>query len=180
MLAYAAQLRERAEQARVRDPNADLYAPTKDAASRLCSEMTGRVGKEDGPAAAIVELARRARLRELKVEEEGAHASARRSAHRLHLLRSAGEREADVSRLSLGERLDMALMGLGLVSEASAARAFDEQDRVTGSKSAGSGLPRVDDRHGDLEVQVLRLVERAEREAQRARRQLVETEGSAA
>jgi hypothetical protein len=157
-----------ADAALVKDPHAQLYRISNDAARKVSQSL--------GPEAALVELARRARVAELRVEEADALAAAGHERHvRLQLIVS-GERAAEVARLSLGQRLDQALTGLGVLSEVSAARL--DADVVSGSRGGG-GVPfRVRREVESIERDVLALVERAERELARSRRRLVETEAA--
>lgn len=171
VLQYAEQLRDEASRARLRDPNVELYAPSKEAASRECSKQTGIHGKELGPQKALEVLARRAFEAERKMDDADALARIGRRGLVVAQSVAAGEREAVRASQSLGARLDAALLGLGLASEARTVHL--DADRVTGSK-AGSGIPRARDEHGDLQREASRMVLRVEREAERARRQLVE------
>jgi hypothetical protein len=166
---YARDLCHQAELARARDPFADPYAPSRDTAEKLSRQL--------GPAAALTELARRARSRELVAEEQGARASASRRAHQVHQLKAVGERVAESSRLSLGERLDRALAGLRMLSEAPTGRL--DAEPVKGGDGA-AGVPWLDSNvAAAVREDAKRVVERAERELEGSRRRLVETEVAA-
>lgn len=177
VLKYAAELRQTAEQARNGDPNADLYAPSEAAARKVCQEACNRYGKEEGPAEALRVLASRARLRELEVEEAGARASQARSVHLRHRVIAAGERDAELSRMSLGARLDQALLGLKVLSEVSAVRL--DGDRVKGGDK--SRMPRLNGRleRDTLLADATVVVCRVERALEQARRRMAEVERAA-
>lgn len=167
---YAALLRRQAVTARVRDPHIQLYAPSADTAKKLCSQL--------GPAAALVELARRARVRELRFEEEEASASAGRD--RLRTVQLVVLEEARVRRdeLSLGQRLDAALMGVAVAPGVGSSRL--DADRVSGG---GHGDGGVSGSRRDREVSIaredaVRAVERLEGLVERDRRRLVEREAA--
>lgn len=170
VLQYAAELRDRAERCRDLNVRQRMYAPSKEAASRECSKQTALHGKELGPQKALEVLARRAFEAERAIED--AEVAARESRRRLVIAQSVanGERDAVRSGLSLGQRLDAALLALGLASEARTVQL--DADRVRGDKEWSP--PRTSDAHGDLESEARALVERVEARAQRARRLLVE------
>jgi hypothetical protein len=133
--------------------------------------MIAQHGKETGPQMALAALAYRAHKRELEIEEAEVLARDGRKRH-LHVQTiAAGERAALVGNRSLGRRLDDVLWSLGALSEAKVSRL--DGDVVTGSKQH-SPLPFTSDRHARAERDALALVERLEREAQQARRRLVE------
>lgn len=169
VLMYARELRGKADHAKLKDPHVELYRPSNDAARK--------VSQQYGPARALQILAIRARQAEVRYLEENARADTARSKLINHQLIVAGEREADLVRLTLGQRLDTALLGLGVLSDVSAARL--DGDRVTGSKSE-SGLPsrRRDKQRDDLLFDARRAVERLERELEMSRRRLLETEAA--
>lgn len=166
---YAATLRERADAAKAGDPHIELYRPSNDTARKLCSQL--------GPDGALSKLAERARRSELRHEEEEDRAASGRERLRgLHLIAS-GEAAAERGRLTLGQRLDVALLGLGGLSEVPAVRL--DSDVITGS-GGGGGVPFRQRR----EVEILladaeHLVAKAERELQSSRRRLVEEERAA-
>lgn len=174
---YAAELRDAAEKARALDPNVELYAPSDAAARKVNQECCNRFGDEDGPAEALKVLATRARLRELEIEENGARASAARRSHLKHRLVAAGERDAELSRLSLGTRLDQALLGLRVVSEVSAVKL--DGDRVKGGEK--TRLPRLNGRleRDSLLAEATVIVCRIERALDVARRRMAEVDRAA-
>lgn len=168
VLAYAGQLRDRADAAQLLDPHVELYRPSNDAARKVSQQF--------GPAEALRVLARRAREAELRSEE--ANERAKQGHLRLvsHQLAAAGARDAELAQLSLGQRLDVALLGLSTTSEVSAVRLDSEP--VSGSRG-GSALPFRRRREVELlEGDAVHLVERCERELARSRRRLIETEAA--
>ena len=173
VLKYAATLRERAQRARIHDPFAEPYEIT-DAAAR-------KVSQQLGPAAALTELARRAKAHELREAEKGARAAYARSEHLAHQLVFKGEREASASVLSLEQRLAIVRREASLLSETSAARL--DADRVRGGERASVLMSRRRERFEDtvasLEDEVERLVGRWERLVESTRRRLVEEEVAA-
>jgi hypothetical protein len=177
VLKYAAELRHAAEQARAGDPNMDLYAPSEAAARKVCQEACNRYGKDDGPAEALRTLASRARLRELEVEESHLRASQARSVHLRHRLVASGERDAELSRMSLGARLDQALLGLRVLSEVSAVRL--DGDRVKGGER--NGLPRLIRKleRDTFVAEAEMLLRRVEQALDQAKRRMAEVERAA-
>lgn len=177
VLKYAAELRTAAEQARNGDPNADLYAPSDAAARKVCQQACNEHGEEFGPAEALRILASRAYLKELEAKEAGARASAARNTHLKHRLVAAGERDAELSRMSLGARLDQALLGLKVLSEVSAVRL--DGDRVKGGDK--SRMPRLNGRleRDTLLADATVVVCRVERALEQARRRMAEVERAA-
>jgi hypothetical protein len=169
----ARELREQAVQARLRDPNANPYELTDAAAAKIYTDCVHRYGRDDAGIMALHRIGASQVRREDEAREESDRASRARAAHLAHQAEAAGGRDARRSRMSLGARLDAALLGLGMVSEAKGSPALDQQSVITGGKG-GSGVPRTGDRHGDLASEALRLVERAERKAERARRLVIE------
>ena len=166
---YATTLRERAARARVADPYAEPYEPTLGHARNLCTQL--------GPAKALQELARRARAHELRQQEGQERAARAASELAAHQLVAAGEREAQLSQLSLGQRLDVAFIGLGVLSQTAAAQI--DGDPVTSSKAghvvlAGRRDLEVERLHDDA----LHLVQRIERVLESTRRRMVETEAA--
>lgn len=168
VLVYAAKLRDQADVAKARDPHVELYRPSHDAARKVSQQF--------GPERALVVLATRARRAELRYEEAGVLADAgRERLVRLQLIVS-GERDADRERLSLGERLDAAFLGLDVLSEVDAVRLDSEP--VKGSRGGG-GTPFRQRREVELlEGEARLLIERAERELERSRRRLLELEAA--
>lgn len=159
---YARELRARRERARANDPYADPYAPSDDVARKL--------SQQHGPEQAIVEIARRVRAKELEAEEHTSRATESRLEHRRQRLEAAGGDQAARDRLSLGQRLDTVLRGLGVISDVPAAHLGE---RVTGSKE-GSGVPRLPrDRARRLVDEAEVIVEQLEGELDRARRRPV-------
>jgi hypothetical protein len=138
-------------------------------ARNLCAQM--------GPAKALQELARRATAHELR-QRDGQERAARAAAeHAAHQLAAAGERDAQLAQLSLGQRLDVALLGMGMLSETAAAPL--DGDRVSGSKAghvvlAGRLSLERERVLGDAEG----LVRRVERMVESSRRRLVEEEAA--
>jgi hypothetical protein len=170
VLVYARTLRERASRARVADPYAEPYE-ISDAAAR-------KVSQQLGPEGALTEIARRSKAHELRRSEAGARASHAAVEHRAHQLAVKGEREALAAARSLGQRLDAALHGLGLLSEAPTARL--DGDRVSGSQASDRvfvGRRRLE--RDVLVADVEHLVRRAERLLESSRRRLVEEERAA-
>lgn len=167
----ARELRERAREARLRDPNARPYELTDAAAAKVFTDCVHRYGKEDAGLMALHRIGAAMVRREEDQREEDDRASRARARHMAHQAEAAGGRDVVRSRLSLGERLDRALLGLGLVSEARTVQL--DADRVSGG-GGGGGLPRTGDRHGDLVAEAERLVLRAERKADSAGRLLIE------
>lgn len=166
---YAATLRDRADAAKAGDPHVELYRPSSDTARKLCSQL--------GPDGAMSKLAERARRAELRHEEEESWAASGRERHReLHLV-VAGETAAERGRLTLGQRLDVAFLGLGGLSEVSAARL--DSDLITGS-GGGGGVPFRQRREVEnLLADAEHLVAKAERELASSRRRVVEEERAA-
>jgi hypothetical protein len=164
---YAQTLRERAARARVADPYADPYEPSLGHARNLCTQH--------GPAEALRRLAAAARTHELR-HQEGAERAARAAAElAAHQLIQAGERDAQLAQLSLGQRLDVALLGLGMLSETSAAPM--DGDRISGQKPGHVVLAgRLSMERERLLADVAGLVARVERAAESGRRRLVEEE----
>lgn len=170
VLAYAAQLRERADAAKIRDPHVELYRPSNDAARK--------VSQQYGPERALQVLAERARRAELRYEEAETRSTAGMDRLRRLQLIVAGQRSVERERMTLGERLDLAMLGLKVVSDVSAPRL--DADVVTGGKP-GSGMPmsRRDKQLDDAMFDARRAVERLERELDSSRRRLVELEVAA-
>jgi hypothetical protein len=170
VLVYAAQLRERADAARLRDPHIEPYRPSNDAARKVSQKL--------GPEAALTELAKRAWLAEQRYEEgDEVAAAGRERLVRLQLV-AAGERGAERERLTLGQRLDVAMLGLKLSSDVSAVQ-FDADPVSGGKPSGGAPLSRRDRQLEDALYDVRRAVERLERELDGTRRRLVELEVAA-
>jgi hypothetical protein len=166
---YANTLHERAERASAADPYAQPYDVTAKTARNLCAQH--------GPAKALQELARRATAPELRQRDGQERAARAASEHAAHQLVAAGEREAQLAQLSLGQRLDVALVGLGVLSQTSAAPI--DSDPVSGSKAGHVVLAG----RRDLEVErlhedALGLVRRLERVLESWRRRLVEEEAA--
>lgn len=170
VLVYAAQLRERADAAKIRDPHVELYRPSNDAARKVSQQF--------GPEQALVVLATRARKVELRYEEaESFSGEGRERLQRLQLV-AAGERGVDRERLTLGQRLDVAMLGLKLSSEVSAVQ-FDADPVSGGKPSSGAPVSRRDKQLDDAMFDARRAVERLERELDGTRRRLVELEVAA-
>jgi hypothetical protein len=170
VLAYAAQLRERADAAQAHDPHCELYRPSNDAARKVSQQF--------GPEQALVKLAERARRSELRFEEANATADAGRDRLQRLQLVVAGERGVDRERLTLGQRLDAALLQLAVQSDVSAVQL--DADPVSGGKpSGGAPKSRRDRQRDDAIFDARRAVERLEREADQTRRRLVELEVAA-
>jgi hypothetical protein len=169
VLRYATTLNERAARARTADIYADPYEVSAKTARNLCAQH--------GPAKALQELARRATAHELRQRDGQERAARAASEHAAHQLVAAGEREAQLAQLSLGQRLDVALIGLGVMSQTAAASI--DGDPVSGSKAGHVVLAgRL-----DLDVQrlcedALGLVRRVERTLESSRRRLVEEEAA--
>ena len=170
VLQYAAELRERAERERDLNVRQRMYAPSKDAASKEYQRQKQLHGEALAGVKALEVLARRAFEADEQIDAE--RRASRDARRRLVVSRSVsnGERAAVRARMSLGERLDEALLAIGLASEARTVQL--DADRVSGGK--GGGLPRTGDRHGDAELVAVGVVEDLERRAERVRRQLVE------
>lgn len=170
VLVYAAQLREAADAAKLRDPHVELY--------RISNDAARKVSQQYGPLQALVVLATRARRAELRYEEASRAAEAGHLRLVTHQLVGEGERRAESERLSLGQRLDVAILGLGVLSDVSAVRL--DSDPVSGGKpSGGAPLSRRDRERDSALVEARRAVEALERELARSRRRLVETEVAA-
>jgi hypothetical protein len=166
---YCRTLLERAARAKAADPYADPYNPTEGHARNLCTQL--------GPAKAREELSRRAVAHELKRRESEARATRAASELAAHQLAAAREREAQLAQLSIGQRLDVALIGLGLLSETSAAPL--DGDRVTGPKAGHVVLAgRRSLEHERLCEDVLGLVRRVERTLEQSRRRMIEEEAA--
>lgn len=168
VLAYAARLRDRADAAKAGDPHVELYRPSNDAARKVSQEF--------GPAQALEVLATRARRVELRYEEAEKFAGEGRLRLVTHQTVAQAERTVDRERLSLGQRLDVALKGLGVLSEVSAVQL--DADIVSGSKGGGAlpFRPRREVEH--LQADAEHLVTKAERELERSRRRVVEQEAA--
>lgn len=169
VLAYARELRDRADSATLRDPHVEPYRPSNDAARK--------VSQQYGPAHALQILATRARLAEVRHMEDSARADAARSKLVNHQLKVAGEREADRSRLTLGQRLDAALLGLGVLSDVSAVR-LDSEPVSGGKPEGGPPRSRRDKQLDDAVFDARRATERLERELEMSRRRLLEREAA--
>lgn len=170
VIRYAQTLRERASRARVADPYADPYEPSDKTARNLSGQL--------GPEGALTELARRATAHELRLAESGARASHAAAEHRALQLIVRGERTAHEAVLSLGVRLDAALLAVGMFSETPAARL--DGDRVKGSRTADrvwTGRRRLE--RDSLVADAEHLVKRAERLVESTRRRMVEEERAA-
>jgi hypothetical protein len=169
VLRYATTLNERAARARAADIYAQPYEVSAKTARNLCAQH--------GPAKALQELARRATAHELRQRDGQERAARAASEHAAHQLVAAGEREAQLAQLSLGQRLDVALIGLGTLSETSAAPL--DGDRVSGSKAGHVVLAgRRSLEHERLCEDVLHLVLRVERAVESSRRRLIEEEAA--
>jgi hypothetical protein len=185
VLAYAEQLRGRAERDRLADPYADPYAPSVAAARKVYQAAAATVRRNDEAAGlerpaeeqnaeaatmAQAELASRVVLneRETRRQREETHRSERRHARRQRIDRA--NRQAAQAGLSLGTRLDRVIAGLGLLSEISCAPL--DSDRITGSpdRSRPPSGPRSRDRYTHLLGDVQELVFRLEEELSQARR----------
>lgn len=170
VLAYAAQLRQRADTAKLKDPHVELYRPSNDAARK--------VSQEHGPAEALRILATRARTAELRNEEADERGHESRARLVTHQLVARGERDVERARLTLGARLDAAMQVINLVSDVSAVQ-FDA-DRVShGGAESAAPKSRRDRQRDDAVYDVRRAVERLEREAESTRRRLLEFEVAA-
>jgi hypothetical protein len=169
VLRYAETLRERAARARAADPYADPYEPSLGHARNLCTQH--------GPAGALRELASRARAHELRQQEGAARAARAHSELVAHQLVGAGERDAERAHMTLGERLDAALVGLELLSQTAAAPL--DSDVISSSKPGHVVLlGRLDLDRERLEGDVRGLVARAERMVESTRRRLLEEEAA--
>jgi hypothetical protein len=166
---YCRTLRERAARAKAADPYADPYNPTEGHARNLCTQL--------GPAKAREELSRRAVAHELKRRESEGRAARAASELAAHQAAAAREREAQLAQLSLGQRLDVAMLGLGVLSQTSAAPL--DGDRVSGSKAGHVVLAgRRCLEHDRLCEDALHVVKRLERALDQSRRRLVEEEAA--
>jgi hypothetical protein len=166
---YATTLTERASRARTADPYAEPYEVSAKTARNLCAQM--------GPAKALQELARRATAHELRQRDGQERAARAASELAAHQLVAAGERDAQLAQLSLGQRLDVALLGLGMLSETSAAPM--DGDRISGQKPGHVVLAgRLSMERERLLADVAGLVARVERAAESGRRRLVEEEAA--
>jgi hypothetical protein len=168
VLKYARELRERASRARVRDPYAKPYEIT---------DAARKVSQQFGPAKALEVIATRARSHELRIHEGEARAVRAHSELVAVQMVAKGERTAEQAAASLGERLDVALLAIGMCSETPAARL--DGDRITGSKTPDrvwTGRRRLerDAILGDAE----HLVRRAERLVESTRRRMVEEQAA--
>lgn len=165
VVAYAARLRSQAVMARIKDPHVELYSPSEDTARKLSSQL--------GPQGALNKLAERARAAEVRYEEEEARAQEGRDRLRaVQLVVVAAEREGR-EQLTLGQRLDAAMLGLRMQSDVSAA-SVDADVVSVGRPSSGLPQSRRDRQRDDAIADAERAVERLERELDRSRRRLVE------
>jgi hypothetical protein len=185
VLAYAEQLRSRAQREYTLDPYADPYAPSEAAARKVYQaaiatvrlndrargiERTERERVHEAAMTAQRELASRVVLqeRETRHQRETAVRSEKRHARRQRLDRA--DHQAAIAQMSLGIRLDRVLQALDLLSEART-QALNE-DRVTGSPDRGGlpAFPRPSDRYSALREAARDLVFHLEEELAHARR----------
>jgi hypothetical protein len=196
--AYAAELRRRAEAARLRDPYASPYSPTDAAASKVFSDELAAIRRvdqqllADGELEAIDDadqrhraavaargvLARRVAAREHEQAKEDEQARRARARHQRRQRKAQAEREADRAGRTLGARLDDALRELQVASEVPASR-LDPDRALSGKGSQESRAPvPIRDAHSQRLQDARHLVFSLEEEAARARRRLVEREAA--
>lgn len=171
VLAEAKRLREQAERTRRRDPFARPYDPS-DATARGLSQRLG-------PEEAINELRRRGAqvdLEHREAEERSVRARARLD--RQQRLADAQRRDR-LSKMTIGQRLDEALSGLVVISEARAGQLdaapvsrSPEESQVPLRFDEDGDIRRSQDRATRLRERALLLVAELEDEMPRTRRRI--------
>lgn len=186
VLAYAEQLRNRAQRERDLDPYADPYSPSEGAARKVYqaalalvrrNDQADRIERTDEERAdvaagvALRELAARVVLQERATKEANVVSDRAEKRHARRQRQERAERQAAMAGLSLGTRLDRAVNALALLSE-TPAQSFSEEGVITSTKER-SGPPRQalpPDRYSTLLADARHLVHRLEEELDHARR----------